>query len=239
MTSRRRRVIVIGLACCALAALVWWRRLDRFQWDFHPGDGESMFRFEGRRDLDVRVIDRARCMVLHKLDDTGSWQGLVAFDQMRLHVNAIGRLVTSDERGTPEINVPARCDFWVDVYGRATAGHRDWQKGQRQEIGALWLPARCDLERAITAANGADLVLMKLLDSKWYDQPVLAVRACRTYRLVAPPWSVAVAATLPLAVWMRRRFSVRRRRQPGLCPGCGYDLRATPERCPECGAMVN
>jgi len=59
----------------------------------------------------------------------------------------------------------------------------------------------------------------------------------RRWNLVLPLWALALAtAALPIARlgWRRR---VRRRVQRGLCPGCGYDLRATPERCPECGTI--
>jgi hypothetical protein len=59
--------------------------------------------------------------------------------------------------------------------------------------------------------------------------------------LIIPDWSVATAtAFMPLAWALARirRSQVRRRKgRMGRCPGCGYDLRATPDRCPECGAV--
>jgi cyanate permease len=41
-----------------------------------------------------------------------------------------------------------------------------------------------------------------------------------------------------LAVWVVRKARRQAERlSSGLCPSCGYDLRATPNRCPECGAV--
>jgi hypothetical protein len=42
---------------------------------------------------------------------------------------------------------------------------------------------------------------------------------------------------LPTA-WLVRRMKQRSRHIKGLCPKCGYDLRATPGCCPECGTAV-
>jgi hypothetical protein len=51
----------------------------------------------------------------------------------------------------------------------------------------------------------------------------------------APTWSVMVAMGVLPALLLAGRL--RRRIAPGACKGCGYDLRATPGRCPECGLV--
>jgi hypothetical protein len=53
--------------------------------------------------------------------------------------------------------------------------------------------------------------------------------------LYLPHWLLAaVLAVLP-AAWARRAWRRRGARRPGHCRTCGYDLRASPDRCPECG----
>jgi len=50
-----------------------------------------------------------------------------------------------------------------------------------------------------------------------------------------PHWFAFLFTALPPLVWFSRRAH---RQIAGCCTRCGYDLRATPDRCPECGAAA-
>lgn len=51
-------------------------------------------------------------------------------------------------------------------------------------------------------------------------------------------WSLCVLLAILPAGWLVGRYRSSRRKTH-CCRSCGYDLRATPERCPECGALAD
>ena len=60
-----------------------------------------------------------------------------------------------------------------------------------------------------------------------------------TRSVAAPSWIPPIPfAACGVMLWLRHRLRYRRA-SAGLCTTCGYDLRATPERCPECGTVAN
>jgi hypothetical protein len=53
-------------------------------------------------------------------------------------------------------------------------------------------------------------------------------------QIICPTWAVIAVLLLPMGLWAGIGWR-QRRVKAGYCANCGYDLRASPERCPECG----
>jgi hypothetical protein len=59
--------------------------------------------------------------------------------------------------------------------------------------------------------------------------------------LVIPYWFITLLTACPAIVLAVQTFRFRQRRRKqaiGVCPTCGYDLRASKDRCPECGTAI-
>ena len=70
---------------------------------------------------------------------------------------------------------------------------------------------------------------------EWSRDPATVRR-----EIIVPYWSLAVLTGALPAVWLVRTARRRlrdRRAAAGLCTACGYDLRGSAGRCPECGAI--
>jgi hypothetical protein len=78
------------------------------------------------------------------------------------------------------------------------------------------------------------------LKSRHQPRPVLLKYsgAYRGYRLFIPHWLLALLYLVMPLGWFKGAIRQRRRPKLGLCQKCGYDLRASPERCPECGTAI-
>jgi hypothetical protein len=59
--------------------------------------------------------------------------------------------------------------------------------------------------------------------------------------VLLPHWLLVLTFAIAPARWLmarRRSILVHHRLSAGLCLACGYDLRGTPDRCPECGRKI-
>jgi hypothetical protein len=98
------------------------------------------------------------------------------------------------------------------------------------------------------AAPGGKDVLSSLLDYRAdYDASQFSAIRDQWHRRLdvavytAPWWAVTAATALLPMIWivqlLRRRRIRGSRFRAGRCLGCGYDLRSSSGRCPECGAV--
>jgi hypothetical protein len=85
----------------------------------------------------------------------------------------------------------------------------------------------------------------RLLGFRYFDVPRTASASGGVHYwvwgiryLTVPGWFLVLAFALPATMWLRHRRRQLRRASVGLCAACGYDLRASPDRCPECGAAA-
>jgi hypothetical protein len=87
-----------------------------------------------------------------------------------------------------------------------------------------------------------DRTLRNAYGFEWYRSlfPYLS-EPLAFWRVAVPYWVlIALVFVRPVAFVVRTLVGWRRRRHlaRGECLQCGYDLRASPERCPECGAKA-
>jgi hypothetical protein len=144
----------------------------------------------------------------------------------------------------------------VQLGRRCSAGFDDldlicWTNSPRGKPSHIWDPRALQRDRVLnlgafrvtiqefryTPASPVWLYLPHDRDTGGGEQLVITRRYEFRNAAVA---LIPLSGTTPI-LWVvafaRRDRRWKARLESGLCPVCGYDLRATSERCPECGAV--
>lgn len=98
---------------------------------------------------------------------------------------------------------------------------------------SIFLVADADRSHRFSIVEASDFPSEHLnyRDQNSWDGYTVSSRSVGCALLVIP------AAFLALLIW--RHLLRRRRRRSQRCIACGYDLRASSDRCPECGASIS
>ena len=213
----KRRLANFLIACsallCVASAAMWCRSYfaaDRLTYTIHHADGQWVVRRSTMPFLFPVTIAKAV-----EARSIGSRDG-------HIRLSRVGFIIPHGQRllapGEPEPDY--KDDF--PYIGSDRAGF------MLEHPDTPWRGRDAGATRALWRYEGSGMVSFGYWAAPGWHTHVIEYEI--HYWLVTFLLGVAPAARLIAAVRRRRRAAA------GHCASCGYDLRATPDRCPECGA---
>jgi hypothetical protein len=127
---------------------------------------------------------------------------------------------------------------WLFVRWGGRAGQPEPTAEQLRSDREALLALAGDIKQLRERAEAGDRDAPRVRENTVRRARELEARPGYRWTVQFPAWIlVALSAVLP-AVWLWRAVRLRLRPRAGHCRRCGYDLRATPDRCPECGEVT-
>lgn len=175
----------------------------------------------------LRVLSIVACVAIVVLWVRSYWVG----ENVSYHTVAGDRCSVTAGRGTFMAEFQSNVVYFA-ANDRPVPGLAYRDRGAPSDFGALqWQTA------TQWRAAGFGLVINRgsgVRRSEWAMRP----GGWQNTVVLIPFWTLLVGAAVPIVTSAIAFLRQRRGSESPRCAGCGYDIRATPDRCPECGKSV-